>query len=73
MSILPTETARLRIKRMEAALIRSHLARPDVLPAADYELLRYALVLARLERFLPGAAGPQGRKDAGRQEVELHG
>ena len=54
---LSLERALLRLKRMEAALIRSHLAQPDVLSQADYELLRYALVLGRLQAFVPGVAG----------------
>ena len=54
---LSHERALLRLKRMEAALIRSHLVHPEVLPQADYELLRYALVLGRLQAFTPGVAG----------------
>ena len=54
---LSLERALLRLKRMEAALIRSQLAQPDILPLADYELLRYALVLGRLQAFTPGVAG----------------
>ena len=41
---LSLERALLRLKRMEAALIRSQLAQPDILPLADYELLRYAYI-----------------------------
>ncbi|MEO6698578.1 MAG: patatin-like phospholipase family protein [Paraperlucidibaca sp.] len=69
---LSEEGALLRIKRMEAALIRSHLLHNDVLPAADYELLRYALVLARLRAFSPGAAGPGKSKKTARTEVTLN-
>lgn len=54
---LTLERELLRLKRMEAALIRSHLAHPEVLPEADYDLLRYALVLGRLQAFTPGVAG----------------
>lgn len=54
---LSLERALLRLKRMEAALIRSQLAQPDILPLADYELLRYAMVLGRLQAFKPGVAG----------------
>ena len=54
---LTHERELLRLKRMEAALIRSHLAHPEVLPQADYDLLRYALVLGRLQAFTPGVAG----------------
>lgn len=54
---LTLEQSLLRLKRMEAALIRGQLAHPEVLPQANYELLRYALVLGRLRAFTPGAAG----------------
>lgn len=66
---LTLEQSLLRLKRMEAALIRGQLAHPDVLPAADYELLRYALVLGRLQAFQPGAAGAGARTD--KAEVTL--
>ena len=69
---LSEEDALLRIKRMEASLIRSHLAHSDVLPKADYQLLRYALVLARLRAFSPGAAGPRGEQREVRKEVTLN-
>ena len=69
---LSEESALLRIKRMEASLIRSQLAHSDVLPKADYELLRYALVLARLRAFSPGAAGPRGERRGVRREVTLN-
>ena len=69
---LSEETALLRIKRMEASLIRSYLAHSDVLPKADYELLRYALVLARLRAFSPGAAGPCAEQRVVRKEVTLN-
>lgn len=68
---LPLETALLRLKRMEAALIRSHLRYADVLTLADYELLRYALVLGRLQRFQPGAAGLPDPERAVRADVTL--
>lgn len=69
---LSEESALLRIKRMEASLIRSHLKHSDVLPKADYELLRYALVLARLRAFSPGAAGPRGEQRKARKEITLN-
>ncbi|MEK6788732.1 MAG: patatin-like phospholipase family protein [Pseudomonadota bacterium] len=69
---LTLEQSLLRLKRMEAALIRGQLAHPDVLSAADYELLRYALVLGRLQAFQPGAAGADTTaKAAGKPEVTL--
>ncbi len=46
---------------MEMALIRARHAAPDILQAADYEVLRYALGCARLYRFVPGAASGRTR------------
>lgn len=69
---LSEEGALLRIKRMEASLIRSHLSHSDVLAPADYELLRYALVLARLRAFSPGAAGLRTRVRPVRKAVTLN-
>ena len=43
-----------------------------MLPKADYQLLRYALVLARLRAFSPGAAGPRGEQREVRKEVTLN-
>lgn len=71
MATLAPERARLRLKRLEAALIRSHLQHADVLPQADYDLLRYALVLGRLQAFAPGAAGPADAARARRAEVRV--
>lgn len=68
---LPLETALLRLKRMESALIRSQLAYADVLTMADYDLLRYALVLGRLQCFQPGAAGPDNPARIRRADVVL--
>lgn len=48
---------RLRLQRMDRALVRAYLAAPEALPAADYEALRYALGLARLHVFRPAVAG----------------
>jgi len=48
---------RLRLQRMDRALVRAHLAAPDALPPADYESLRYALGLARLHVFRPATDG----------------
>lgn len=66
---LTLERKLLRLKRLEAALIRSHLQHPDVLSQADYDLLRYALVLGRLQAFAPGAAGPADAARVTRAEV----
>ena len=68
---LTLERKLLRLKRLEAALIRSHLQHPDVLPQADYDLLRYALVLGRLQAFAPGAAGPADAGRTVRAEVKV--
>lgn len=62
------ERSFLQIKHMEAALIRSQAKHSDVLPRADYELLRYALMLARLRRFSPGAARPASDRVPGPQQ-----
>ena len=68
--VLTLEQSLLRLKRMDAALIRGQLAHPEVLPQADYELLRYALVLGRLQAFTPGVAGASAAP-AGVSEVTL--
>lgn len=47
------EKARLRLQRMERALVRAHLAAPQALARTDYDALRYALGLARLHVFQP--------------------
>ncbi|MEL0028296.1 MAG: patatin-like phospholipase family protein, partial [Perlucidibaca sp.] len=41
------------------------------LPQADYELLRYALVLGRLRAFQPGVAGPRDSGRPQRAEITL--
>lgn len=48
MTPLKPDTARLRLKRLEAALIRTQLQHEGVLPTRDAELVRYALILGRL-------------------------
>lgn len=47
------DRVRLALHRMERSLVRARLARPDLLPEADYQNLRYAIGLARLGRFRP--------------------
>lgn len=47
------DRARLALHRMERSVVRARLARPDLLPEADYQNLRYAIGLARLGRFQP--------------------
>ncbi len=47
----------LDLQRMEAALIRAWLEHPERIDERVYLELRYALGLARLTRFQPGAAG----------------
>lgn len=42
-----------------------------MLPQADYDLLRYALVLGRLQAFAPGAAGPADAGRTVRAEVKV--
>ncbi|MES1936890.1 patatin-like phospholipase family protein [Salinisphaera hydrothermalis] len=47
------DRARLALHRMERSLVRARLERPDALPEADYQNLRYAIGLARLGPFRP--------------------
>ena len=47
------ERARLALQRMERALVRAWLSAPTALPEADYQMLRYAIGLARLHVFTP--------------------
>ncbi|MGN8158219.1 patatin-like phospholipase family protein [Salinisphaera sp. RV14] len=47
------DRARLALHRMERSLVRARLDRPNLLPDADYQNLRYAIGLARLGRFRP--------------------
>lgn len=42
---------RLQLQRLERALVRARLARPDGMPEDDYQTLRYALGLARIDRI----------------------
>ena len=60
---------RLRLQRMDRALVRAYLAVPDALPEADYESLRYALGLARLHVFRPATAGPAGDVAVDRERI----
>lgn len=53
------ESARLALHRMERALVRARLARPDLLPDGLYQDLRYAIGLARLHRFAPANGAPR--------------
>ncbi|MDO9621521.1 MAG: hypothetical protein Q7I91_06425, partial [Moraxellaceae bacterium] len=68
---LSREMTLLRLKRMEAALIRSQLANSEVLPADDYDLIRYALVLARLQAIRPGAVALERPEHSVVPDVEL--
>jgi predicted acylesterase/phospholipase RssA len=60
----------LELQRMEAALVRARLARPDVLDPETLGNLRYLLSFARLTRFQPGAAKAGGRLD-GPHDVDV--
>lgn len=56
----------LLLQHMETALVRAHLAHPEVLSEEEFRRLRYLLTFARLTAFAPGAAGPKlrpGRPD----------
>lgn len=62
------EDALLGLQGLEQSLLRARLAQPQMLAEADYQLLRYALRLAALERFEPGAA--RGRRGEGDVEAD---
>ncbi len=47
------DSQRLQLQRMERALVRARLARPQDLSETDYQCLRYAMGLARIHRFTP--------------------
>lgn len=54
----------LGLQRLEQALVRAHLKHPEPMLPREYQRLRYALRLAALDRFEPGAAlGQRGRGD----------
>lgn len=54
----------LALQRLEQALVRAHLKHPKPMLPREYQRLRYALRLAALDRFEPGAAsGQRGRGD----------
>ncbi len=58
------EEALLRLQGLEQSLLRAHLQHPEPMLPREYQRLRYALRLAALERFEPGAAlGRRGRGD----------
>lgn len=42
---------RLQLQRMERALVRARLARPDCISEDDYQVLRYTLGLVRIEQI----------------------
>lgn len=52
----------LRLQRMERALVHARQAHPEMIDEGDYQRLRYALSLARLDRFEP-VDGNGGRGD----------
>ena len=52
----PRERDLLQLKSLEQSLVRAHLAQPGPMLAAEFHRLRYALGLAALDRFVPGAA-----------------
>lgn len=45
----PIGDERLQLQRLERALVRARLARPECMPEPDYQALRYTLGLARIE------------------------
>lgn len=52
----PREKDLLRLKGMEQSLVRAYLAQPGPMLAREFYRLRYALSLAAVDRFAPGAA-----------------
>lgn len=63
----PREKDLLRLKGMEQSLVRAHLAQPGPMLAQEFYRLRYAIGLAALDRFAPGAA----LGEAARADVEI--
>lgn len=59
----------LLLQQMERALVRAHVAEPEVLDPVELRRLRYLISFARLGRFEPGAALPDGGR--GRAEVDV--
>lgn len=58
------ERALLLLKAIEQSLLRAHLAQPGPMLPREFHRLRYAIGLASLDRFSPGAGvGTAGRGD----------
>jgi predicted acylesterase/phospholipase RssA len=66
----PAVRERLELQRMELALIRAALEHPHAVAVEDLRKLQYALRLAHLSEFQPGAAAAGGRI-AGRADVSV--
>lgn len=63
----PNAKTLLKLQRMEMSLVRATLVHPNFLLPRELQQLRYALGLARLHRFAPGAA----LRQPARADVEL--
>ena len=60
----PDERALLLLKGLEQSLVRAHVAQPGPMLPREFYRLRYAIGLASLDRFSPGAGiGTSGRGD----------
>ncbi|MEO1936959.1 MAG: hypothetical protein ABGX04_19460, partial [Myxococcales bacterium] len=55
------EEQRLRLQRMEVRLVDALIEHPDVISRTREHQIRYALALASLDTFQPGAARRGGR------------
>lgn len=64
-----SEEQQLQLQRMESKLVAAAVNYPGVITRRREHQLRYAITLARLETFQPGAARRGGRTD--RPEVEV--
>jgi len=55
------EDQRLRLQRMEVRLVEALLEHPDLMSRTREHQIRYAIALAALDTFQPGAARRGGR------------
>ena len=65
------EVQRSELEKMDRALVEAGLLLPGVLSREQYTKIRYALSLARLTSFQPGAAASGARND--RPDVVIDG
>ncbi len=62
LAVTVDESALLGLQGMEQALVRARLAYPSGLTSPGYDLLRYALRLAALDCFAPGATSGRSKR-----------